>query len=744
MKRFPIFHQRDAMDCGPTCLRMISAWYGRQYGVEQLRKHCNIGRAGVSIMGIAEAAEIIGMRSLAVKVTWERFSREVPLPCIAHWEQNHFVVVCAIKHGKVHVADPAKGKLVYPKDEFISGWMSQAALRNAEETGILMLLEPSPTFYETETPDEGEKPGILYFLSYLRPHRRILIQLGIGMCGGLVLDLIFPFLTQSVVDQGISNLDLNLITLLLVGQLMMILGQTAIDIIRSWILMEAGSRIGMSLVSDFLNKVLRLPMSFFDTRSTGDIMQRIHDHSRVEDFLTSSSINMVFSVLSFFVFGVILAIYGWVLLGVFLLFTVLTVLWLLIFMKQRRLVDEKCFGLDSRVRDKFVELVSGVCEIKLQGMERSKRWEWENLSVQNFRASMRGLVVENAQRVGLVFLSQTRNILITFLSARAVINGDITLGMMLSSQYIVGQLNAPVQALLSFIHEAHDAKLSLERMGEVWSVADESQTHHERLNVLPPSRTITFSNVSFRYQGAGQQDVLNKLNMIIPAEKVTAIVGPSGSGKTTLLKLLLGLYEPTGGDIYLGDVPLSSLNLKIWREHCGAVMQDGFIFPDTIERNVVCASPTVDVARLQYALKFACLDEWVQSLPLHSRTKIGDDGQDLSGGQKQRLLMARAVYGNPEFIFLDEATSALDARNERAVMNHLREFLPGHTALIIAHRLSTVKNADQILVMDGGQIVEQGTHEELVNLRGLYFSLVRNQLDLETKGGLSATHPSDT
>ena len=733
MKRFPIHQQRDSMDCGPTCLRMIAEWYGRAYGIEHLRMLCNIGRTGVSLLGISEAAEKLGLRSLGVRLSWKRLRDEVSLPCIAHWEQNHFIVVYAIRGQKVYVADPDRGRMVYSTAEFLRGWLPHIQQPTEEDAGLLMLLEPTPLFHQIEAPKEGEKPGIGFFYTYLLPHRKLLIQIGIGMTAALVLDLIFPFLTQSVVDHGIGNLDLNLISLLLAGQIMLVFGQTAIDVLQSWILLHVGGRVSTGLVSDFLSKMLRLPLSFFETRSTGDIMQRINDHDRVKRFLTSSSIRMVFSVISFIVFGVVLAFYHWVLLAVFLFFAALTAGWLLFFMKQRKILDNKRFTIEAKERDKFVEIVSGVQEIKIQGIERRKRWEWENLSIQGFRLNMRSLVLKNAQSIGLVFIGQLRNILITFLSARAVISGDMTLGMMLGAQYIIGQLNAPVQSLLGFLHDAQDARLSLDRMGEIWAQPDEIDASHQALRIFPHSRVLTLCDVSFTYPGAGQKPVLQHLNFILPEGKVTAIVGPSGSGKTTLLKILLGLHPVGGGAIYVGHQAFTEFDLKAWRQRCGVVMQDGFVFPDTIARNIACDDSPVDVGRLQAAIHFACLEEWVAGLPQGAQTRIGDDGQGLSGGQKQRLLIARAVYRNPEFLFLDEATSALDARNEVVIMNHLRQFAVGRTAVIIAHRLSTVKNADHILVMDGGRVVEQGTHYSLVREQGLYFNLVRNQLDLETQ-----------
>ncbi|MDB6120732.1 MAG: transporter ATP-binding protein, partial [Verrucomicrobiaceae bacterium] len=631
MKRFPIHQQRDSMDCGPTCLRMIASWYGRPYGIEHLRMLCNISRVGVSLLGISEAADKIGLRSLSVRLSWTQLRDEVPLPCIAHWDQNHFVVVYAIRGQKVYVADPDRGRMVYTVEEFMQGWLSHMPQSGPDEAGILMLLETTPLFHESEPPKEGEKPGMGFFYSYLLPHSKLLIQLGIGMLAALVLDLIFPFLTQSVVDHGIGNLDLNLITLLLVGQLMLVFGQTAIDILQSWILLHVGGRVSTGLVSDFLNKMLRLPLSFFETRSTGDIMQRINDHQRVKRFLTSSSVRMVFNLISFLVFGVVLAFYHWVLLAVFIASSGVTAFWLVFFMRQRRILDNKRFTIESKERDKFMEIVSGVQEIKIHGIERRKRWEWENLSVQGFRLNMRGLVLKNTQSIGLVFIGQLRNVLITFLSARAVIHGDMTLGMMLGAQYIVGQLNSPLQSLLGFMNDAQDARLSLERMGEIWAQPDEVDASHQGLRVFPQNRVLTLCNVSFTYPGAGQRPVLDQLNFIVPEGKVTAIVGPSGSGKTTLLKLLLGLHPVSNGAIYLAHQDITAFDLKAWRDRCGVVMQDGFVFPDTIARNIACDDAPVEIGRLHAAIQFACLHDWVAGLPQGVQTRIGDDGQGVSG-----------------------------------------------------------------------------------------------------------------
>jgi ATP-binding cassette subfamily B protein len=731
--KFPIFTQLDGMDCGPTCLRMIAAHHGRKFTLEQLRDLCSIGKSGVSLLGISEAADRIGLRSLAVEIPFATLRDEVPLPCVAHWDQNHFVVVYKITANRVWVADPAHGTIVYTHAEFIAGWTARQAEHTEASKGILLLVETTPAFFEAEEAPAGPETerGWSFFYNYLRPHKKLLMQLVLGLSVALVLDLIFPFLTQTVVDLGIGNLDLNLIHLLLIGQIVLSLSQLAIDVIQGWILLHVGARVGTSLISDFLRKLLRLPMAFFDSRTTGDIMQRVADHRRVNRFLTSSSLDVLFSGFTFVVFAAVLAVYN---VGILLLFvgmTVLSVGWLLLFLKRRRIIDQKRFHLESKEQDKFIELVSGVQEIKIQGLERSKRWEWEELSVRHFKLNSQSLALKHMQRVGTTFLSQFRNILITYLAARAVVGGEMTLGMMLSTQYIVGQLSSPIQRLIDFVQEAQDARLSLERMQEIYSHREEEHYSQPLLTTFPTNRSLVLHDLSFRYPGAGQKDVLSNINLHIPEGRTTAVVGASGSGKTTLLKLLLGLHQPTAGAIYVGSSALPVFDASAWRRRCGVVMQDGYIFPDTLARNIACSDGPINPLHLQGAIYMANLQDLVQSLPLGVETRIGGDGQGLSGGQKQRILIARAMYKNPEYMLLDEATSALDANNEHTIMDNLRHYAKGRTVVVIAHRLSTVRNADQIVVVDGGRIVEQGHHWDLVRRQGVYYHLVRNQLDLE-------------
>jgi ATP-binding cassette, subfamily B, bacterial len=728
---FPIYRQLDGMDCGPTCLRMVGAFHGKAFSREHLRELCSIGRGGVSLLGMSEAAERIGLRSLAVELPFTALRDEVPLPCVAHWEQNHFVVVYQITRDHVWVADPARGRMKYSHAEFLQGWLPKARQSDVHAKSILLLLETTPAFFEQASDKAPENGGWSFLAPYIRPHKKLVGQLFLGVGVALLLDLIFPFLTQTVVDSGIGNLDLTLIHLLLIGQLMLSFSQLGVDVIQGWILLHIGSRVGTSLISDFLHKLLKLPLAFFETRTTGDIMQRIEDHRRINSFLTSASLNVVFSIFSFGVFSIILAFYSLAILGLFFAMTILSVGWLWLFLKRRRYVDQKRFTLEAQERDKFIELVGGVQEIKIQGLERQKRWEWEELSVRHFKINSQSLLLKHGQRAGTTFIGQVRNILITYLAARAVVRGEMSLGMMLSTQYIIGQLVSPLQRLIDFAQQAQDARLSLERVQEIYSQREEASWTQPLLTTFPAQRNLYVHNVSFRYAGAGQKDVLRQLSLPIPEGRVTAIVGSSGSGKSTLLKLLLGLHQPTQGTIYVGGGPLPGFDGSAWRARCGVVMQDGYIFPDSIARNIACSSERINPMMLEGAIHYANLHGFVQGLPQGVETRIGGEGQGLSGGQKQRILIARALYKNPEFLFLDEATSALDAENEHTVMDNLRSFAKGRTVVVIAHRLSTVKNADQIVVMDQGRIVEAGTHSDLVGRAGVYFNLVRNQLQLE-------------
>lgn len=728
MDTFPHYHQLESADCGPSCLRMIAKYYGRNYSVQYLREQAFITREGVSMLGISDAAERIGFRTMGVKVTLEQLRAEVPLPCVLHWNQNHFVVLYKVKNGKYYIADPATKKLVYEESELACCWCSTVV--EGKDTGAALLFEPGPDFYDREEEDTRTGKGLSFFFRYLTPYRRELFQLVLGMLTASILQLILPFLTQSMVDTGIRDGNLSFITLILIAQLVIFVAKLSVDFIRSWILLHVNTRINIALISDFLAKLMRLPLHFFDTKMVGDIMQRIGDHNRIETFMTGSSISTLFSFVNFIVFGFVLAYYDLTILGLFLVGNGLYVAWILAFMKYRRELDIKRFAQAAGEQSNLFQLVTGMQEIKLNNCETEKRWEWERIQVKLFKISIKGLALQQYQQLGSVFFNQTTNILISFLAARAVVSGEMTLGMMMSLTYIVGQLTAPIEQFIGFARSFQDAKISLERLGEIHQKEDEEQTLALKTNRLPEERTLRIEDVCFSYDGADRDYVLEHVSLAIPEHKVTAVVGASGSGKTTLVKLLLGFYEPNKGTIRVGNVLLKDMNPHVWRAHTGCVMQDGFIFSDTIARNIAVGAESIDKERLLHAVTVANIREFIDSLPLGYNTKIGMEGNGVSQGQRQRILIARAVYKDPEFIFLDEATNALDANNEKEIMEHLHRFYRGRTVVVVAHRLSTVRDADNIVVLDKGRVAEEGTHEELTAKRGIYYELVKNQLEL--------------
>jgi ATP-binding cassette subfamily B protein len=727
MPSFPFVKQLDAMDCGPTSLCMIAKYYGKSYSQQTLRERSFITREGVSMLGTSDAAESIGMRTMGARLSFEKLKNEAVLPCIAHWKQNHFVVVYKIKNNIVYVADPAHGLIKYTSKEFESCWASTK--KDGEDQGICLLMEPTPDFYKNE--DESlNKSSFKFLFSYLRPFKKFITQLLLGMVLGSLLQLIFPFLTQSIVDYGINNQDLDFITLVLIAQLVLFFSRTSVEFIRSWILLHISTRVNISLISDFLIKLMKLPIGFFDTKMIGDIMQRIGDHQRIESFLTTSTLNILFSMLNFVIFAIVLVIYDLKIFVIFLVGSILYITWIYLFMKKRRELDFKRFAQLSDNQSNLIQIITGMQEIKLNNCERQKRWEWEKIQAKLFRVNIKSLSLNQYQQMGSVFINQTKNIFITFFAAKSVLEGGMTLGMMLAVQYIIGQLNSPIEQLIGFIHTTQDAKISLERLGEIHQKEDEESPDDPKITILPEERSINISNLSFQYEGPHSDLVLKDLNLHLPGKKVTAIVGTSGSGKTTLIKLLLGFYPPTKGEIKVGDIHLNNISHSMWRQRCGVVMQDGFIFSDTIARNIAVSDEIIDNKRLLQAVKNANIQEFVESLPLGYNTKIGQEGHGLSQGQKQRLLIARSMYSNPEYIFFDEATNALDANNERIIMDNLKEFYKGRTVVVVAHRLSTVKNADQIVVLEKGKIVERGNHKELTKLKGFYYNLVKNQLEL--------------
>ena len=730
---FPFVKQPDAMDCGPACLTMIAAHYGRHYTLDHLREQCFIGREGVSLLGISKAAEQIGFRTVGGRLTFDKLAEKALLPCVVHWNQEHFVVVYAIRKKKreytVSVADPGKGLVTYSREAFCRHWISTCT--GGEEKGIALLLEPTQLFYEQEGDRLPSENRIRFLWKYLIKYKRFFGQLILGLFIGSLLQLIFPFLTQAIVDTGIQGKDIGFIWLVLIAQMVLLFSRTAIDFIRRKILLHISTRINVSLISDFFIKLMKLPMKFFDTKLTGDLLQRIEDHRRIENFLTNQTISIVFSVFTFMIFSIVLFVYHLPIFTVFITGSILYGLWIRIFLKKRRLLDYKMFEQQGMNRNVVYQLITGMQEIKLQGCEQRKRWEWEDVQADLFDVNMQSLNLRQNQEAGGIFINELKNILVTVLAATAVINGSLTLGMMLSIQYIIGQLNSPVEQLMSFIYQWQDVSISLDRMNEIHTQQNDEGTGRS-ITALPRDveTDIHIRNVCFRYDGARPDYVLKGIDLHIPQGKVTAIVGASGSGKTTLIKLLLGYYMPNEGELLVGGENLSQFNPAWWRTQCGAVMQEGYLFSDTIARNIAVSDDEIDTDRLRHAAQTAHIAEYIEGLPLGYNTKIGQDGQGVSQGQRQRILIARVVYKNPPFVFLDEATNALDANNERAIVENLSEFYKGKTVVVVAHRLSTVKHVDRIVVLEGGRIAETGTHAELTTRKGRYYELVRNQLEL--------------
>lgn len=736
--KFPIYKQLDTMDCGPTCLRMVAKFYGKNYSLQSLRAKCHITREGVSMLGISDAAELIGFRTEGVKLTWEQLREEVPLPCIVHWKQRHFVVVYNIKKNRrsaskddywVYVADPAGGLLRYKKDEFLKCWHSTK--EGDLKVGTALIIEPSPRFYQED--DGSNKKSVIrlgYMLKYLRPYTKFILQFFLAMLTGSIISLIFPFLTQGVVDYGINNSDLNFILVVLMAQVALTLGQTANGLIQSWLSLHVTTRISISIISDFLAKLMRLPISFFDVKMVGDIMQRIGDNSRIQSFLTGTLLSIIFACFNFVVYGLIMTTYNLQILGIFLLGSLLYAAWVLIFLKKRKELDYKRFQQSSINQSSLVQLVNGMQEIKLNNCEKQKRWEWERIQAKLFKVSIKSMALGQTQQVGGLFIDQTKNVLISFIAAKSVIDGNMTLGMMMAMSYILGQLNGPVSQFIGFIQAAQDAKISAERLNEIHDMDDEEPEDSQKIRNIPERSSIILKNVTYQYEGPHSDKVIDDICLNIDADKVTAVVGASGSGKTTLLKLLLGFYKPVSGNILLNGISLDRYSDSCWRRSCGVVLQEGYIFSDTIENNIGVIDEIPEMDRVENAVKVANVESFVENLPLRYNTKIGADGHGLSSGERQRLFIARAVYKDPKYIFFDEATNSLDANNERVIMDNMKCFFKGRTVVVVAHRLSTVKNADVIIVLDNGKIVERGNHNELISQRGSYYNLIKDQLEL--------------
>lgn len=742
LRSFPHYQQQEAADCGPSCLRMIAKYYGKAYSAEMLRKHCFISREGVSLLGISDAAEVIGMRTVGVQITFDQLVADALFPCILHWNQNHFVVCYGVekrrKWGRrgrseadyiLYIADPANQKVKLTRQEFEHCWLSS---RNSlGETGIALMLEPGVDFGKADDEFQTSRKSIFSFARYLLPFRSLGVQLVLGLIAGSLIQLILPFLSQAMVDKGINGKNLHLITLILVAQLSLFVMQLLIGYLRSWIMLHINSRIDIQVISDFLAKLMNMPLHFFDTKRTGDILQRIGDHGRIKSFLLSNSLTIVFSFFNFVVFLGILAYYHLTILFIFLVGNVLYLIWVLSFMRYRRELDIKRFYQSSVEQSRLIQLVQGMQDIKLNNCERQKRWEWERIQMHLFRISVKGLKVGQIQQSGSVLFTQTTHILISFIAAQGVVEGEMTLGMMMSLTYIIGQVSAPISEFIGFAQSLQDARISLERLNEIHAQDDEEKDIETKMPHLPADHSIRIENLTYSYSGAARDYALKNVTIDIPQHKVTAIVGESGCGKTTLIKLLQGFYLPNEGNIKVGGINLNQINPHLWRKVTGSVMQESFIFSDTIANNIALSTDEVDVERMLHAASMAHIDEFIATLPLGYNTRIGMEGNGISAGQRQRILLARAIYKDPEYIFLDEATNSLDATNERLIMDNLRRYYRGKTVVVSAHRLSTIWDADQIIVMRRGEVAERGTHEELLRLQGDYYRLVKNQLVIQ-------------
>jgi len=726
MRAFKFIKQLDSMQCGLACMAMICYHWGQEYSVKFLNKFCTASKDGVSFKGLSDLSDTLGLHCISGKVSIQEL-RECPLPAILHWNQNHFIVLYKIKNNKFYIADPSKGKLVLNETEFSHHFISLTS--DNKEKGLAMFFEPTEKFGIIKDDTINNERNFKFLSKYIFKHKLYFIQIIVGMIFACCMQLLFPFLTQSIVDTGIHTKNIGLIWLILIGELTIVIGRTITDVIRNWLLLHISMRINISIVSDFFIKLLKLPMSFFDTKLMGDIFQRISDHDRIQKFLTSQILKISFAVLSFFIFGIVLCYYNITVFLIFLIGSFLYATWITLFLRKRRKIDYNLFEQQAANQNRTYQFITEIQEIKLQNCEIRRRLEWEDTQADLFKVQMDSLKLQLQQESGGIFINEIKNIVITVITATCVISGDMSLGMMLAVQYIIGQLNSPIEQVVAFIYSLQDVKISLERINEIHNA--ENEDNHIKNNITNLSdKTITIKNLSFSYDSHALTKTLDNITLNIPSGKITAIVGSSGSGKTTLIKLILGYYSNISGSILIQNQDIRNINLKDWRSHCGVVMQDGVIFSESIARNIAVEDGDIDYTRLEYAAQIANIHDYIMSLPLKYNTQIGRDGMGLSQGQKQRILIARAVYKNPDFIFLDEATNALDAKNEKIIVENLNKFYSGKTVVVVAHRLSTVKNADQIIVIDEGKVVESGKHHSLIAQKGKYYNLIHNQLEL--------------
>lgn len=750
LNNFPCDRQLDMMDCGPACLKMIAKHYGKFYSLQYLRDKCGITKEGVSFLDLSHAAEEIGLRTLSLKCSMEDLLYKIPLPAIIHWDANHFVVVYktapkttykdkktqnSVPKGTIYVSDPAKGHIKYSAEEFAAKWLKhnssdEKRIENKEQLGILMAIEPQADFYNREANEKLErKKTFENFLGYFKPYKKSFVNLFVVMLLVTILQGFLPFISKAVIDVGIQTHDIDFINIVLAANIAIIISVLLSNMVRDWILLHITSRVNIALISDYLIKLMQLPITFFENKMTGDILQRAQDHERIRSFLMNNSLNMIFSTLTFIVFGIIMFFYNPIIFYIFLTGSVIYVLWVMAFLKIRKKLDWEYFELVSKNQSYWVETIASIQDIKINNYEKPRRWKWENIQARLYKVNLRVLNITNTQNLGAQFIDSLKNLFITFYCAKAVINGEITFGVMISTQFIIGMLNTPVVQFIQFMISFQFAQISFLRLNEIHQLKDEHEDVGNNNVELPENKSLIVNNVSFQYS-PNSPVVLKNVRLMIPEGKVTAIVGDSGSGKSTLLKLLLRLYKPSYGDIMIGNMNINNISLKQWRDKCGAVMQDGKIFNDTILNNVVLEDEKIDYNKLKKALHTANIAQEIEQLPLGYQTMMGEQGRGLSGGQKQRILIARALYKNPDYLFFDEATNSLDTINEQKIVAALDDVFKDKTVIVVAHRLSTIRKADQIIVMQGGMVVEIGNHDKLMEHKGRYFQLVQSQTEL--------------
>lgn len=745
LHKFPNDRQLDMMDCGPACLKMIAKYYGKFYSLQYLRDKCGLTREGVSFLDISHAAEAIGLRTLSLKCTVDDLLFKIPLPAIVHVDDSHFAVIYdavakkskASKNdkssgGTIYLSDPAKGYVQYDVEEFAAKWINKS-LDGSENTGlahgVIMAIEPQADFYQRQGNEKRQRHQTFEnFFGYFKPYKKSFLNLFLVMLLVTVLQGLLPFISKAVIDIGIQTHDVNFINIILIANVAIIVSVLLSNLVRDWILLHITSRVNIALISDYLIKIMRLPITFFENKMTGDILQRAQDHERIRSFIMNNSLGMIFSTLTFVVFAVIMFIYNPNIFFIFLVGSTLYVVWVMAFLKIRKKLDWEYFDLVSKNQTYWIETIACIQDIKINNYEQQKRWKWEQIQARLYKVNLRVLSITNTQNLGAQFIDSLKNLFITFFCAKAVIAGEITFGVMISTQFIIGMLNAPVVQFIQFIISYQSAKISFLRLNEIHQLEDEHTNVGDNNVELPENKSLTMKNIAFQYTPAGRV-VLQGINLVIPHGKVTAIVGDSGSGKSTLLKLLLRLYKPSYGEIVIGDLNINNISLRQWRGRCGAVMQDGKIFNDTIMNNIVLDDDKIDYVRLKKALQAANIASEIEGLPLGYQTLMGEKGSGLSGGQKQRVLIARALYKDPDYLFFDEATNSLDTINEQKITAALDVVFKGKTVVVIAHRLSTIRKADKIIVMQGGKVVEQGNHESLMERKGRYFQLVQSQVE---------------